>query len=93
MEIAISQYQRAGQKGDQREVLVGNAAGNLIRIEPQEFADHPVRVGGDPGGGGQLMTQFRYKMLCAQAITMETMRVGKIITTPKASSSCTRQYP
>lgn len=58
--VIKAQDQYPDRKRNQCQVFEIEFADQRVVIEPEKLAHHPVRVGADPDGDGQVMAEFRH---------------------------------
>lgn len=56
--VIKSKYKNADTKGNYSEFFKGDITGDNLCIEAKKLADHPIAVGGDPNGDGNIVTKL-----------------------------------
>ncbi|WP_417940749.1 hypothetical protein, partial [Enterococcus faecium] len=57
--IVISENDYTNYKRNDSQVFIGDITKNEFIVYMQKLRDHPIAIGHDPDGNGQIMTKFR----------------------------------
>ena len=58
--VIEGQNQQSDTEWNKGEMFVSEFSKKMFGIKSNKFADHPIRVGGDPDGDGEVVGKFRH---------------------------------